>query len=828
MTSDTQAETIALLSRPEAWGADAPVERIETHGAIVFLAGDRAYKMKRAVRYSYLDYSTVALRRAAVEAELAVNRRTAPQLYLRAVPVVRTAAGALAVGGDGEAVDWLVEMRRFDQAALFDRLAEAGALDAALIEATADAVAAFHAEAEIRAEFGGAGGIGRVLEENREAFAELAEGLLDPTLCAAADEGARALFAQGRDLLEARRAAGKVRACHGDLHLRNLCLIDGRPTLFDAIEFNDDIACVDVLFDLAFLVQDLDRVGLRPLAHRALDRYLMRTGDLEGLAALPLFLSCRAAIRAQTLASSAIRQSRPEQRAALLADARACLDQAVAYARPVGPCLVAIGGLSGTGKTTLAHAVAPHLGPSPGALVLRSDVIRKRLAGAEPLHRLPLSAYGSEGTAQVYHAQLEQARTVLAAGHAAVADAVFAQPRQRQALAALAAEHGVPFIGLWLEAPQAALTARVAARRNDASDATVEVVRAQSAYQLGAIDWQRIDSGGTPHAAFARARDALQSLWTTTGSSRRSHPTEPQPRQSAEAPMPIRQILAVVSGTAGDQQTLAAALTIARRFNSHIQVAHAHGDPHDAVPFLGEGATAALIEQIMSAAERDAATKVQRARANYEAWRSVNGLTTAEKPARLDQATASWKDETAREDELVGRLGRLSDMIVLEQPSAQAGGGSPITFEAAILDTGRPVLVVPPSMEVEAIAGVINGPIVISWNGSPQAARAVAGAMPILSGAKDVKVVMVTESDRQATTAEMVDYLAWHGIAANHTTLVGRGTAVGEGILAEAINIKASLLVMGAYTHSRVRQMVFGGVTRHVLNNMTLPVLMAR
>lgn len=505
-----QGEIIAFLEQPAAYGPGVDrVERIDTHGAVVFLAGERAYKLKRAVRFSYLDYSTLEARRRHCEAELALNRRTAPELYLAVEPVVRTGRG-FRIGGAGEVADWLVVMRRFDQETLFDRLADRGALDRRLVLSLADRVAAFHSAAEPAPGFGG-----------RAAVAEVLHGDVDNLLRGVPDAFGRAdvdAFAAGSaaalrrigELLDRRRDAGQVRRCHGDLHLRNICLVDGVPTLFDCIEFSDRIACIDVLYDLAFLLMDLDRRALRAEANAVLNRYFDLSGE-DGLALglLPQFLSQRAAIRAHVGVAAAAAQTKEKAARRQIEAARGYLEAALGYLRPARPRLVAIGGFSGTGKSTLAYGLAPGMEAPVGARVLRSDVIRKRLAGVGPEERLPTDAYTQSAAAQVYAELGRQAAAALAAGHAVVADAVFAKPEERQAIAAVARAAGVPFAGIWLEAPAAVLEARVAARRGDASDATVEVLRRQLGFDLGDLDWRRVDVRGDPESCLAAARAAL-------------------------------------------------------------------------------------------------------------------------------------------------------------------------------------------------------------------------------------------------------------------------------------------------------------------------------
>ncbi len=503
MLIEDQKEVIAYLCRPGTLG-DGPVERIETHISEIFLIGARAYKLKRSVRFAYLDFSTRDKRRQACEAEVAVNRLTAPSIYRGVVAVRRAADGGLALDGDGEPVDWLVEMTRFDQEALFDRLAGAGRLDRRIIEDLAARIARFHDGAEENSEYGGRHGMAAIIEGSARTFAEVGPGILDMDKVAHLEAETRRVLDQGAALLDHRREGGLVRRCHGDLHLRNILLLDGRPTLFDAIEFNPALSHIDVLYDLAFLLMDLDHRDLRPLANRVLNRYLDAREDDRGLALLPLFLSVRAAIRAHVAAAAA--KSNGAAAEAEADESRAYLDRAIEFLEPPAPRLLAVGGLSGTGKSRLAASLAPSLGAAPGARVVRSDVIRKRLAGVDPLTRLGAEGYTAERTAATYRSVYDTTRAILSAGHAVIADAVFARPHERGAIAAVAAEAGVPFQGLWLEAPLDVMRERVIGRRSDASDADADVVRRQSAYDIGTIEWDRVDSSGARDETVARGR----------------------------------------------------------------------------------------------------------------------------------------------------------------------------------------------------------------------------------------------------------------------------------------------------------------------------------
>lgn len=503
---DDQSTVLAFLADGASYGAPGmAVTRIDTHASSVFVAGERVYKLKRAVVFSYLDYGTVERREAACRAELELNRRMAPELYLAIRKIARDGNGGLCFDGAGAALDWVVEMRRFLDACRFDHLGEAGKLTPSLLRELADEIAAFHAGAAPSRDFGGSAGFNAVIQGNDENL-RLASAILDAAQIGRLDEAARDAFRRVAPLLEARREAGKVRRCHGDLHLGNICLFQGKPLLFDCVEFSAAFATIDVVYDLAFLLMDLWHRSWRDAASLVFNRYLDRTGESAALPALPLFLSQRAAIRAHVTVAAMARKTDTATSDASREAARSYLDLAVALLQPGRKRLIAVGGLSGSGKSTIAQGLAPALLPAPGARVIRSDVIRKVLAGVAPETRLPQSAYHPAMSARVYQAMEDEAATALKAGYAVIVDATFLDASSRASIARLAAAEGVPFAGLWLEASAAALDARIAARRGDASDANQDVLAAQLRHELGPLDWRRIPAGGDVAATLAVAQ----------------------------------------------------------------------------------------------------------------------------------------------------------------------------------------------------------------------------------------------------------------------------------------------------------------------------------
>jgi hypothetical protein len=492
---EDQNEVFALLADRATHGIDATVTRIDTHGAVVFLAGPDVYKVKRAVFFPFMDFSTLEKRRAACENEIAVNRDNAPDLYLGTIPIRRGAHGLQLGGAEGPIVEWTVHLRRFDETKTLDRLADEGELDLGIVARLAEIIVAAHEHAPRRGH-GATEMFCHRLEDTLEGLAA-AKDVFAPKSVAALSARFMAAYAANEPLLKAREGQGKVRRCHGDLHLRNIVLQNGRPILFDAIEFDDSMATVDIIYDLAFVLMDLWQRDLHAHANLLFNRYIWRCADmeqeLEGLAALPLFLALRAAIRARVTA--ALGKLEPIAREARGREARRFFAAAADFLAPQAARLVAIGGFSGSGKSTLAQGLAPLIGRAPGAVHLRSDIERKRLFSLSEYERLPDEAYRPEMSEKIYERLRHLAEIALRAGQSVVVDAVHARPEERDALAQIAAQAGAQFAGIWLDAPVETLVSRVEARKNDASDATAAVVREQTSWKLGRLDWARLDTG---------------------------------------------------------------------------------------------------------------------------------------------------------------------------------------------------------------------------------------------------------------------------------------------------------------------------------------------
>jgi uncharacterized protein len=418
-----QDAVIEFLSRPGSYGLrDGEVERIETHCSIVFLAADRAYKLKRAIRYASLDYTTREARHAACKMELVLNRRTAPELYLRVESINRVSGGTLAFDGPGPALDHVVVMRRFAQSDLFDHMIEKCLLTRDLMCLLGQEIARLHATADQMPAFGGSDAIRRAIVDTERELARVAT-TLDGAAVGELGHHVRIALDANRALLDRRRAEGKVRRGHGDLRLANICLYAGRPTLFACIEFSDEINCIDVLYDLAFLLMDLHLRDRDDLANAVFNAYLDAAPETDGLRALPLFLALRAATRSYALAGSAGRRANPREAARLLALARRNIGAGIELLSPMPPRLVALGG-DARFRSEMSAVLAGVIPPAPGARLLR------------------LGASDATGW--------REAEGVLLAGHSVLVEADFAQDTERQRAFALASSHKIEFVGLWL------------------------------------------------------------------------------------------------------------------------------------------------------------------------------------------------------------------------------------------------------------------------------------------------------------------------------------------------------------------------------------------
>ena len=472
----------ALAKRLDAAG---DTEVLETHISWVILAGPFAYKIKKPVDLGFADLTTLESRRRCCEEELRLGRRTAPSLYLAVIPITGTRL-APRIGGEGPPIEWAVRMRRFPQAALLDRLAKWRALDTGLVDSLAEVVAAFHAaipKAPSASPFGTPEEIRAQTEGNFTGIRDYAGAFvgrnrLGPLHAWVVREGERLEVHFAR-----RHAGGFVRECHGDLHLGNVALIDGRPVPFDAIDFDERLRWIDVMSEVAFTAIDLEAHGLTRHAHRFVDAYLSITGDYDALAALPYYRVYRAMVRAKV---AAIRYAQCDEDvdacAAAVMDLERHLALAEAATRPPGPALIAMHGLPGSGKTTFAQELLEAL----GAVRIRSDVERKRVHGLAADARTGSAPgaglYDREADERTQSRLLAAAREALEGGVIAIVDSTGILRANRHAMRELARDLDVPFVLVGLAAPDDLLRERIAARERagkDASEAGIAVLERQ-------------------------------------------------------------------------------------------------------------------------------------------------------------------------------------------------------------------------------------------------------------------------------------------------------------------------------------------------------------
>ena len=469
MSSSDEPDGIEILRQCGVLDPTLPTTRIVTHGAVICLNGDRAWKFKRAVRLRFFDFSTPQRRRTALDAELRLNRRFAPNIYRAVHAIHRTPSGSVSFDGPGDVVDHVLEMSRFADDALLVGRAVPGNLPDSLLGELAATIVDLHQTSEISADPHGAARLQEVIDGNLKSMLAFPQ-IVDPAAAQELTSRLTDMVTTHADLLDARARDGRVRRGHGDLHLGNIAVVDGAPIPFDCLEFDEEMATTDVLYDVGFLVMDLWSRGLRHEANVVSNIYLdLSPDDENGFVLMPVILAVRATVRAHVNAA-----------AGDAVQAQRYLDLAREFTRPTSHRLLAIGGGSGTGKSTLARAVGGDLDPAPGARILRSDVLRKRLAGVRMTEKLPPTAYTPQARAAVYDEMERLARIDLAGGMSVIVDAVFGLAEQQRSAADLAVAAGVGFTGIWLELPEQERISRIDHRGPDASDADATVARRQT------------------------------------------------------------------------------------------------------------------------------------------------------------------------------------------------------------------------------------------------------------------------------------------------------------------------------------------------------------
>jgi uncharacterized protein len=504
----------AFCAHPSLWGEDdtlkSRIDVVETHGASVLLGKQFALKIKKPVLFDHMDYSTPAKRKILCETEFKLNQRTAPDLYLNTYPITRQ-DGQFILGGEGLAVDYALKMRRFPQGAQLDEICENQKLSETICEELTDAIVDFHNGSEIIINKTTVPDLHTVIDQNFEQLTGFCPNILDLKKCA---NFVSALHGQVDTLkqdLNQRFDQGWIRHGHGDLHLQNICLFEGRPLIFDAIEYEDEFAIGDILYDIAFLLMDLQEKKQPRAAHQIFNGYLRdmgwihRSEHLTALRLLPLYLSLRAGIRCHVAANRALQQTTSEAKANFETQARRHFENAQNYLSPDPAQLIAVGGFSGSGKSTLCRAIAPQIGSAPGALILRTDEIRRQLIGWDRYNKMPETAYTPDMSEKVYQTLWQAAEIAIGAGQSVILDAVFDRIVDQQAITQKAENLGIPCKCFWLNVSEENMVQRINDRTTDASDATEEILRTQLARaNLANSQWISIDGNGPISENLAR------------------------------------------------------------------------------------------------------------------------------------------------------------------------------------------------------------------------------------------------------------------------------------------------------------------------------------
>lgn len=482
MVEVTLPPLIQQMLRPTFYphGVTKPIRLMQTHVSYVLLTGDYAYKVKKPVDFGFLDYSTLEKRHHFCQEELRLNRRTAAKIYLDVLPITEN-QGTYYLGGDIETpVEYVVKMRQFPQDALLSHLFAQGLLDEGLLRRLAEQIAAFHLAAETNDHIRSFGEIAQIRQSIDENYDQTVAYIGGPQTQPQFDETkaySDRFFAEREDLFRQRREQNWIRACHGDLHLNNICYWQGQLLPFDCIEFNEPFRYVDVMFDIAYIMMDLNAKGRTDLSAPFLSHYVEQTGDWEGLAVLPLYVSRQSYVRAKVtsflLNDPAISETDKAQ-----AEATAATYYRLAWqmTQPTQGRIVIMAGLSGSGKSTTAREVSRHL----GAIHIRSDAVRKHLAGVPLTERGDNSLYTPEMSQKTYDRLLDLGLMLAQEGYAVVLDAKYDRQAHRQAVREKTQAANLPLQVMYCDAPRDVLRSRLQARTGDIADATAEILASQS------------------------------------------------------------------------------------------------------------------------------------------------------------------------------------------------------------------------------------------------------------------------------------------------------------------------------------------------------------
>lgn len=477
---------IEALQHPAAY--DHPVEKvklIETHLSWVLLTGQYAYKIKKPVDFEFVDYTTLEKRFHYCKEELRLNQKLAPQVYLDVVPITGSVSQPK-MNGTGPVLEYAVRMREFSQANLLNQLSDTQLLNEEIIKTIAKDMANFHDHAAVCSQnlaYWSPEELWKPVQQNFDQVLPLLKDSTDIAHIQALQQWTSAEYQKIYPILDYRKKNGFIRECHGDFHLGNIVMIDGKPVTFDCIEFNEEFRWIDVIADMSFLAMDLENHELPKLANTLTNAYMQQTGDYQGLLTLKFYQCYRAMVRAKvTLFHLQQKNLEPKETQRLRLRYESCIALALTYTKPSQSGLIITQGVSCSGKSTLASFVAKNL----NAIHVRSDIERKRIYQMDAMDRTPQhlvgKMYSDKATERTYSRLLEMSKMLLPAGFVVIADATFLLKNYRQAFFDLAKQLNTAFVILHTRAPQAFLFRWIVERSqalNDPSEADLEVLKKQ-------------------------------------------------------------------------------------------------------------------------------------------------------------------------------------------------------------------------------------------------------------------------------------------------------------------------------------------------------------
>ena len=495
MILSEQTDIIEALSNPKTYGKNIhKVDVRRSHIAIIFFAGDYVYKLKRAVIYPGIDFSTAEKRKLACIAEMKRSTVYAPHLIIGVKPIKRLKNGTIKIGGtNGEEIDTVIVEKRLPNKAILSFLLPSPDFDRFEAMDLAEHLADLHAKAKVFHNKWGVDVIQNIILEN-ESILSCFPSSVDLARLNTLTKQSLEILKKNENLIKFRQKSGFVKKCHGDLLLSNIAYDKGKFLFFSPVEYNDSLDCIDTLYDLAFLTMDLEAKGLRRISNILFNHYMSYMNDIEGFPLMGLYQSMRAAGRAAVCAkTSALLQGEEKQQA--IAQTKKYFELAYHFLIDFSPVLIACGGLSGSGKSRIAREIGGLMNPSPGAVILRDDVVKKQITGLAPRQRFNKTINSPAFEKIVYEVLKQQATCALQTGSSVIVDALFHNEYERMAIQALADSLNIPFIGLWMDAPLNVRTQRVQNRKNSPVDSRKEKeLECQLSLEIGHMAWHQINT----------------------------------------------------------------------------------------------------------------------------------------------------------------------------------------------------------------------------------------------------------------------------------------------------------------------------------------------